>query len=378
MKVPLGRLFVGAMMAVWLINAALAAAQSGRGQRPQMSEEVFKNVQVLKGIPVDEFMGTMGIFTAALSMCCGDCHLGAGTDSPKWEADTPRKRTARRMVQMVTALNRNNFNGRQMVTCWTCHRGGNRPAVTPSLDTVYGTPVIDVPDVLPQAPGMPSADEIFDKYIEALGGAARLATVTSFIATGKSTAYGEFGSGSPVDIYAKSPNQRATFVHTTDGDLARIFDGRAGFVINPLTVVGEMALTATELDGARLDAELSFPGRIKGVLSNWRVSNPITLNDREVKVVQGSDAAGLVGTFYFDKESNLLVRVVRYANSVIGRVPAQVDYSDYRDVGGIKMPFHWVFSWLNGQDDFVLSQVQPNALIEAAKFTPQAARARAR
>ena len=279
---------------------------------------------------------------------------------------------------MVTAINRENFNGRTVVTCWTCHRGSNRPAATPALDTVYGTPVIEPADILPQAPQVPSADEIFTKYIEALGGAARLATVTGYAATGKSRAYGEFGSGYPIEIFAKAPNQRATFVHTATGDLARTFDGRAGFVINPLTVVGQMALTATELDGAKLDAELSFPGQIKGTLSNWRVSTPTTLNDREVQVVQGSNAAGLVATFYFDKQTNLLVRMVRYANSVIGRVPTQVDYSDYRDVGGIKMPFHWVFLWLNGQDDFVLSEVRLNVPIEAAKFTPQAAPTRTR
>jgi hypothetical protein len=370
---------VTGIIVISVANAAWVLAQRGRGQGPQMSDQVFKDVQVLKGIPVDEFMGTMGIFTSALSMCCGDCHVGAGTDSPRWEADTPRKRTARRMVQMVTALNRDTFNGRQVVTCWTCHRGGSRPAVTPGLDTVYGSPVLDPPDILPPGSQVASPDEILGKYIEALGGTDRLATLISYTAKGKSTAFGEIGSGSPVDIYAKAPNQRATFVHTNDdGDLARIFDGRAGFVINPLTVVGEMALTATELDGARLDAELSFPGRIKEVLNNWRVSNPTTLNGREVQVLQGSDAAGLVATFYFDKQSALLVRLVRYSRSMIGRVPTQVDYSDYRDVRGIKMPFHWVFSWLNGQDDFVLSEVEPNVPIEPAKFTPQAAARRRR
>ena len=67
----------------------------------QMSDQVFKNVQILKGIPVDEFMGTMGLFSAALTVCCGDCHTGAGTSNPKWEDDPPKKRTARRMMQMV-------------------------------------------------------------------------------------------------------------------------------------------------------------------------------------------------------------------------------------------------------------------------------------
>src|SRR5205085_3166064 len=112
-------------------------AQGQAAPRPQLSEEAFKNIQVLKGIPVDEFMGTMGLFSAALTVCCGDCHTGAGGSNPKWEDDPPRKQTARRMVQMVNAINRDNFGGAKVVTCWTCHRGVANPAVTPSLDSIY-------------------------------------------------------------------------------------------------------------------------------------------------------------------------------------------------------------------------------------------------
>src|ERR1700686_2776185 len=114
---------------------------------PQMSEVALKNIQVLKGIPVDEFMGTMGLFSAALSVCCGDCHTGAGTSNPKGEDDPPRKRMARRMIQMVNAINKDSFGGRQVVTCWTCHRGTPSPAVTPSIDAIYGEPVIVPSDV---------------------------------------------------------------------------------------------------------------------------------------------------------------------------------------------------------------------------------------
>src|SRR5690242_21291234 len=110
--------------------------------RPQMSDAAFKNIQVLKGIPVDEFMGTMGLFSAALSVCCGDCHTGAGTSNPKWEADPPRKLMARRMIQMVNTINKDSFGGRQVVTCWTCHRGNPGPAVTPSIDAIDGDPGI--------------------------------------------------------------------------------------------------------------------------------------------------------------------------------------------------------------------------------------------
>jgi hypothetical protein len=334
-----------------------------------MSEEVFKNIQVLKRIPVDEFMGTMGLFSAALSVCCAECHTGAGTSNPKWEDDPPRKRTARRMLQMMSAINRDNFGGRQVVTCWTCHRGSQSPLVTPPLDRIYGEPVIEPPDILARAPsGEPTADEIFDKYVQALGGVARLAGLTSYVDRGNSMAFGDVGNGNPAEISAKAPNQLATIVHTREGDMVRSFDGREGYFLLPLTVVQEYPWTGGALEGAKLDAELAFPGRIKEFLSNWRVSFPTTLNGVNVRVVQGTGAAGLVATFYFDKQSGLLVRMARYANSAVGRVPTQIDFSDYRPVAGVMIPFRWSFAWLSGREDYTLTDVQPNVAIDPAKF----------
>jgi len=109
-----------------------------------MAEEVFKNVQVLKGMPVDQFMGTMGFFSAALGMNCTDCHVDeSGGSWAKYADDNDLKRTARRMVQMVAGINKGNFAGRQVVTCNTCHRGSTKPNVMPSLNLLYGSPPPD-------------------------------------------------------------------------------------------------------------------------------------------------------------------------------------------------------------------------------------------
>src|SRR5437762_3399958 len=113
-------------------NVAFAQGAAQTTAKPQMSEVAFKNIQVLKGITVDEFMGTMGLFSAALSVCCGDCHTGAGGSNPNWADDPTRKRIARGMVQMMNKINADNFGKRHVVTCWTCHRGVSNPAVTPS------------------------------------------------------------------------------------------------------------------------------------------------------------------------------------------------------------------------------------------------------
>src|SRR5207253_10154538 len=103
--------------------AALLSGQAAQAPRPLMSEEVFKNVQILKGIPVDEFMDTMGMFAAALSLNCVDCHTPESVGSWDHFADeTALKRTARRMMLMVNSINKDNFGGVRVLTCYTCHR----------------------------------------------------------------------------------------------------------------------------------------------------------------------------------------------------------------------------------------------------------------
>jgi photosynthetic reaction center cytochrome c subunit len=352
-----------------------AAAQTGRAAPPAqrtLVEDVFKNVQALKGIGVDDFLLTMGIMSAAVGSDCVGCHPSAGTDHVDWALDTPRKRTARRMVQMVTAINRETFNGRQVVTCWTCHRGRDRPVTTPTLDMVYGPPTDDSDDVLAQAQGVPPVGQVIDKYLAAIGGAAAVARVTSFVATGKSIGYRGFGGGGAVELSAQSPDKRATHIafpeYPDRGVSVRTYDGRTGWIATPLAVVPKYELTGSERDGARLDAMLSFPTQITQALSSLRVAAPSTIADKDVTVVQGNGPNGTLATLYFDDASGLLVRMVRHGRSPIGRVPTQVDYSDYRDVGGIKFPFRWTFAWLDGRDNFEFSDVKLNVRIDAATF----------
>jgi photosynthetic reaction center cytochrome c subunit len=376
----------------WLVGLPLAAQQAASPTRQQTSEQVFKNIQVLKGIPVDDFMQTMGIMSAALGIDCSECHTGAGTVKVDWAADTPRKIIARKMVQMMTAINHDNFGSHQLVTCWSCHRGRDRPLTTPALEAVYGPGSEAMDDMLVQMPGQPSADAIIDKYLRAIGGQERLATLKSFVGKGTSVGFGGFGGGGHVQIFAKFPDQRATFIDFPEdpqrGNSIRTYNGREGWNQSPLTVLTEYELAGGDLDGARIDALFSFPGQIKQALSDLRVSLPVTISDlpgpssqtaqesgaaavvqdRLVNVVQGTGPRGSLVTLSFDQNSGLLVRMVRYGKSPIGRAPTQVDYGDYREVGGIKMPFRILYAWLGGRDAIQLSQVEINVPIDAAKF----------
>ncbi len=360
---------LGLTTVAWLLAAAWTGGQTPA--RPLMAEEVFKNVQILKGIPVDEFMGTMGFFSASLGLNCTDCHVDeSGGNWARYADDNPKKQTARRMMQMVATLNRTNFGGRQVVTCNTCHRGNSRPNVQPSLALLYGTPPPDEPgEPITQAPGQPTADRVLDKYVQAVGGVQKLAAIGSIVARGSYRGFDDQDK-SAVEIYAKAPDQRTTIVHTLSGDSTTTFDGHDGWIAAPETEkpVPLLALTGQELDGVRLEIELWFPSRIKQSLTGWRVGAPAVINDREVLVVQGTTANGGTATLCFDAETGLLARLIRFSESPVGRIVTQLDYADYREVSGIKVPFRWTVSWLDGRSTFELSEVRANVPLDAAKF----------
>jgi photosynthetic reaction center cytochrome c subunit len=319
----------------------------------------------------------MGLFSAALAVCCGDCHTGAGTSNPKWDDDTPpKKKIARRMVTMVNNINKENFGGRSVITCWTCHRGSESPAQTPTIDAIYSSsPNFVPPDILPTAPpktsGTPPADEILDKYIQALGGADQLAKLTSYRLQGESLLFGAAG-GDKAEILAKAPGYIALEVHQKEGEMARTYNGREGWVVLPLTVVKGYPLTDGALEGAKLVAEMAFPGGIKQYLTNWKVSYPATVDGKDVYVVQGTGPSNLLATYYFDKQSGLLNRLVYYADSAMGRVPTQIDYSDYRPVAGVKIPFKWTYGWVSGQEQYAFTDAQANAAIPDSAFNKPA------
>jgi photosynthetic reaction center cytochrome c subunit len=335
--------------------------------------DFFKNVTTptLKVLTPDDFILAMGVLTDDLGLDCADCHPGAGSDKADFVIDTPPKRTARKMIEMVGAINRTNFAGVQMVTCWSCHHGREVPSTTVALDAVYSAPNSERDDLVTAVPGQ-SATQILDKYIAAIGGAQRLAGLNSYVETGKSVGYEGLGGEGEFTIYAKSPDQKTTQIsfkdHPDRGDSTWAFDGRTGWIKTPRGLLGEYEVMGAGLDGTRFDAQMAFPGRIKQLFTNWRVGLVENLGDRDFNVVQGGTARGLLVTLYFDTKTNLLSRIIIYTSSPIGRVPSQVDLADYRDVNGIKFPFEYNFLWLDGRYTAKITDVKTNVAIPAAKF----------
>ncbi|HTR37892.1 MAG TPA: photosynthetic reaction center cytochrome c subunit family protein [Bryobacteraceae bacterium] len=364
-----------------LVLAAFAAAVAFGQSRPDpklMADQVFKNVKVLKGLPVDEFMATMGFISASLGETCSDCHSAeSGGSWEKYADDTPRKVVARGMIVMMNGINKSYFGGRREVTCYSCHRGVERPRITPSLAELYGPPApVQEPDRMLQAAGGKSmtADQILDRYIQALGGAEALGKLTSFTGKGMQQSFAE-AEKSPFEMWAKAPDERATVIHSALGDSSTVYDGHTAWIAAPATErpVQVFELTDGDLDGAKLDAAITFPTHLKSALTEWRVVPKTTIDGQEVEVLQGTTNGKYPVNLYFDGKTGLLVRMVRYTESPLGLNPTQVDYSDYRDVAGVKMPYRWTVTWLDGKSGIELSDVQANVAVDAAKFAKPSA-----
>ncbi len=356
------------------VSARQAGPAAGAAENPPMAEDVFKNVLVLKGIPVDEFLDTMGMFAAATAKDCTGCHSPQILDGrpEAFAIATPMIQKARFMIGMMNAINRNYFGGQKRVSCATCHSNTSAPENVPNLAIQYGNP-LENPDsmefVVATGSNPSQIEQVFAKYLDALGGAQRLAGVTSFTATGTYAGWDTGLSQVPVDIYARAPEQLTTVAHRTEGDSVWAYDGRNGWQVTvnaavPFTV----PLTSGNLAGARLDAMVALaPTSIRQAFSKWEISKGVLDDDRPVQILRGANEGQPPVNFYFDN-SGLLVRLLRWNVTAVGPVATQYDYSDYREVGGVRRPFRWVRRSTANEVTVVLKEIRPNVAIDAARF----------
>jgi hypothetical protein len=363
-----------AIVACLLGIAARTSASQAAPEPALVSETLFRDIQVLKGIPVDTFFDVMGMFAAAMGEDCTFCHSKQAVFKHEAFGDpTPRIQRARQMIVMMRTINNNFFGGAPRVTCFTCHNGENRPVAAPKLSLQYSPPDDDPNAMDFPADTRTSADQVLDRYLEALGGTAPLARLSSFAARGTYSGFDTGFKEVPVEIFARAPNQRTWIVRMPEGDSRRVFDGRSAWWAGPDSPAPIETLTSGNLDRYRLEALVAFPGGIKQAFSQWKVGRT-ALDDRPTTIVQGvNPGAGLLPVnLYFDNQSGLLTRWVRWNATPVGPVPTQIDYSDYRDVAGVRMPFAWTVSQTYMQMTIKLTAIQPNVAVDAARFAKPA------
>jgi outer membrane lipoprotein-sorting protein len=330
-------------------------------QDVKTAEQVYKNIIELKGTPADQLMPAMQFMAVSLGVQCDTCHVAG-----KFEADDKRaKKTAREMIAMTMAINKNAFRGQTTVTCYSCHRGSERPVSIPPVQETDAAPKREEAPSGPR-PTPPTADAVIDKYIAALGGADAIKKVTSRVGSGSITAMGQ---ETPVEVFTKAPNMRFTVTHgATDSITA--FDGKAGWMGSAGRPARDMS--AAESAASGLDSEFYLALRMKEIFSQLRAGRPDKIGETPVISLTGTRQGLPPVRFFFDANTGLLVRMVRYADTPIGRMPTQIDYADYREVGGAKTPFRWTLSRPNGRFTIQLKDVKANVPLDDAKFAKPA------
>ena len=335
----------------------------------KLAEEQFKNIQALKGIPADQVVPSMQFISASLGVECEYCHVHGAMEKD----DKKPKVTARKMIAMMMAINLDNFEDRRDVTCFSCHRGAKDPV---------GTPIISDEDANPDnaegkkssegRPALPAVDQLLDKYLAALGGAEALQKISTRVQKGAVTAFG--GERFPVEIYSKGPDKRVSIMHLKGGDSITSFDGKQGW----LGVPGHTHLmSAAENAAARIDADLYFSAHLKTMFQKFRVDAGEKIDGHETFLVVGRNEGQPPLQLYLDQQSGLLLRLIRYAETPLGRNPTQIDYADYRDAGGVKVPFRWTLARPGNRFTIQIDQIQQNVPVDDAKFVaPPAAAAK--
>ena len=174
------------------------------------------------------------------------------------------------------------------------------------------------------------------------------------------------GTSAVVEIVNRDPDQRLVRQQGTTGEIVSVFDGRQGWFSSSGHPVRE--LFGDELDAARIDADLHFPLHLRRICADLRVQNQATIESHEAYVLSCANDKKPPVELYFDQECKLLVRMTRYLDSPLGRIPTQIDFSDYRKAGAVKIPFRWTLRRGDGVAFTQIEHVESNMPIDAAEF----------
>ena len=363
-------------LSAWNWSATDAKAQ----QEDKPAEQVNKNIQVFEGLPNSQLLPVMHFMRTSLGVRCDYCHVAE--NGKYWMDDKPAKAVARRMIKMVSEINKTNFGGQPVVTCNTCHRGQARPVGVPAIGQgVFANTTREDPSTKPPDP-LPTADQILDKHLQALGGLTlaqkintriiRLSFLRPTLVNGGTPNAAMIARGETwaMEIYQKAPNKYLAVINTPDGTIYQGFNGTTGWVKNPQ---GQREMSAGELARIKRQADLLGDFKIRERYSSMSVVGREKIDDRDAYVVEAQSADRRTEKLFFDTQTGLLLRRTVLTQIRLGLDPEQTDFKDYTDVDGIKLPFTVIISYLDDSHFGTTRkyiEVKQNVPIGDAKFEP--------
>ena len=389
----------------------------------------YKNVQIFKDIPAEQLPLAMQYITASLGVGCDFCHVtGPGGAFDKDDKDT--KKRARDMIKMVSAINTTQFEGRPTIGCMSCHNGRSRPSRTPALAVEMtpeeaaafragrggrggpggfgapggpgrgpgapggaqapgaagpgqGAPGAAAPQPGGATPGGPgrggeagggrgqqpppteTLDQVLGKYLQALGGRDALAKMTSRVLTGTA---GMRDLQSPnITVQETSSGAYRIDIASQPNPTVRVVSGNTGWSMGGFNNMVR-DLDAFQMQQAARLADFTLPLHMQEKYSALAVSRYTNVDGKPAIMLTGRPYPGVTEQLHFDRESGLLLRRNISTSTPLGPLPEQIDYSDYRDVNGIKVPFAVRYATWSSLMVEKLTDVKFNAPVEADIF----------
>jgi photosynthetic reaction center cytochrome c subunit len=332
---------------------------SGLGQTsPQQktAEEVYKNIQVFKGVPASELEGNMAFITGSLGVRCNYCHV-----TPFDKDEKPTKLAARKMIQMVLDINKGSFNGAGAVSCYTCHRGQPLPVSVPPLGRNLWA---EAPPRPAQPETLPSVDEILDRYIQALGGRQAIENVKTRVYIGSRV--GADGVLVPEEVHTKAPNKLLVITSYPNLVFRTGFNGTDGW---NKSNQDDRPVNAEMLAELRREAEFYKETKLKEIYPTMRVLPKTKVGETEAYVIEATPAGGgATQKLFFDVQNGLLIRKYSQTKLTLGQFPTQTDYEDYRVVDGVKLPFMIRWAMPGRTWGRKLTEIKQNVVVEDVEF----------
>lgn len=365
-----GTAVLGLVLAIGVAQRPVAAQSS-----EQKAEEVFKNIKALKGHRADMVNPTMVLFEAALGVGCPYCH---DPDANKRELDVkPQKDVARRMIAMVDNINKATFGGRAQVTCFTCHQGRAVPIGVPNVVNAAPPPALgeDYLATLPPPPPVPAVNpgQLIDKYIASLGAVQQVAAVDA-VGTVTQRRPGRDFPSQQIEILSKAPGMGMMITKAGQADNLLAYGNAGGWARNGNTAPRD--LRKAEADGTMLEDPFNLPAHLKQMLLEPKMERPQVINGHEDYVIVAKTPNLPKVEAFFEKNTGMLERLIYYNESSFGMYPTQIDYRDFRDVNGRKVPYQWVISQTRNREFTYAMQTVKAAPLEDARFGKPAAGSR--
>jgi hypothetical protein len=343
-------------------------------------EKVHENIKVLTGMPQSQFYPSMAFMSSSLGVRCDFCHVNTNGQLDFAADDKEEKQTARAMIKMVVDLNKNTFFGNPQVSCYTCHAGRTSPQGFPTLPmplqsmppiTAGGTGSPLGPDAAAQAsprvaPPTPSVDDILNKYVMAIGGKTAIERIKSCVIKG--TRATSSGPPTAYETYQTLPDKGYESIASQGGTIERAVSGARGW---ERSGEGVQELAGQQVADLKLSFQLFLNVRLKDQYSSMRITGKDKIGDRDVYVVSATRADSKGERLYFDAENGMLLRRITYARTMIGLIPQQTDFEDYREVEGVKFPFKVRVSSIDAGNPVItrtLEEIKINAPVDNSKF----------